>query len=186
MAGADAELDALAERLRALRIEADDLGGELRRYAEGLEAEPGRLEEVEARLELLRPARAQARRHGRGGARARRALPRASSSGSSSSEARLERARGGARRGARPRSASSRRELTAARRSGRAEAGEARCSPSCAQLAMEDAAFEVALEQREALGPAGAERVEFVIAPEPGRARRRRCARPPPAASCRA
>src|SRR5438067_340185 len=51
VAGADPELDALAERLRALRIEADDLGAELRRYAASLEAEPGRLEEVEARLE---------------------------------------------------------------------------------------------------------------------------------------
>ena len=35
----------------ALRIEAEDLGGELRRYAESLEAEPGRLQEVEERLE---------------------------------------------------------------------------------------------------------------------------------------
>ena len=51
VAGADPELDALAERLRALRIEADDLCAELRRYDESLEAEPGRLEEVEARLE---------------------------------------------------------------------------------------------------------------------------------------
>src|SRR4051794_28521270 len=40
VAGADPELDALAERLRAVRIEADDLGAELRRYADGLEAEP--------------------------------------------------------------------------------------------------------------------------------------------------
>ncbi|MEA2428139.1 MAG: repair protein RecN, partial [Thermoleophilaceae bacterium] len=36
------------------------------------------------------------------------------------------------------------------------------------QLAMEDAAFEIALEPRDELGPAGAERVEFSIAPNPG------------------
>ena len=52
VAGADPELDALAERLATLRLEAEDLGAELRRYAESLEAEPGRLEEVEERLEL--------------------------------------------------------------------------------------------------------------------------------------
>ncbi|MEA2428835.1 MAG: repair protein RecN, partial [Thermoleophilaceae bacterium] len=51
VAGADPELDELAVRLRALRIEADDLAADLRRYADGLEAEPGRLEEVETRLE---------------------------------------------------------------------------------------------------------------------------------------
>src|SRR5437870_676380 len=51
VAGADPQLDALAARLRALRIEAEDLGGELRRYGDGLEAEPGRLEEVESRLD---------------------------------------------------------------------------------------------------------------------------------------
>ncbi len=61
VAGADPELDALAERLRALRIEAEDLGAELRRYAGGLEAEPGRLEEVESRLEQYDRLR---RKHG--------------------------------------------------------------------------------------------------------------------------
>src|SRR5215208_7194737 len=50
--GADPELDALAERLAALRLEAEDLGGELRRYTDSLEAEPGRLDVVEERLEL--------------------------------------------------------------------------------------------------------------------------------------
>src|SRR4051794_21834999 len=61
VAGADPGLDALTERLRAVRIEADDLGAELRRYVGGLEAEPGRLEEVEARLEQYDRLR---RKHG--------------------------------------------------------------------------------------------------------------------------
>src|SRR3954451_24549517 len=48
---ADPELSTLAERLRALRIEADDLAADLRRYEEGLDADPGRLQEVEERLD---------------------------------------------------------------------------------------------------------------------------------------
>ena len=51
--GVDAELDALADRAQALAVEADDLAGELRRYGEGIEAAPGRLDEVEERLALL-------------------------------------------------------------------------------------------------------------------------------------
>src|SRR5215204_2467285 len=51
VAGVDPELDELAGRLAALRIEAEDLGAELRRYSENLESQPGRLQEVEERLE---------------------------------------------------------------------------------------------------------------------------------------
>jgi DNA repair protein RecN (Recombination protein N) len=53
LAGVDPALDALTERLGALRIEAADLAGELRRYAEGLDEEPGRLEAVEERLDRV-------------------------------------------------------------------------------------------------------------------------------------
>ena len=74
-AGVDAELDALAERLRALRLEAEDLAGDLRRYEEAVEAPPGRLEEVEDRLAAFDAPDAQARRQRRGGAGARAALP---------------------------------------------------------------------------------------------------------------
>src|SRR5213079_502775 len=48
----DPDLDGLAERLTGLRIEAEDLAGELRRYGSSLDAEPGRLQEVEERLDL--------------------------------------------------------------------------------------------------------------------------------------
>src|SRR5215218_1613571 len=51
--GVDAALDALADRLAALAVEADDLATELRAYGEGVEATPGRLDEVEERLALL-------------------------------------------------------------------------------------------------------------------------------------
>ena len=49
-AGVDPALDALADRAQALAVEADDLAGELRRYGEGIDATPGRLDEVEERL----------------------------------------------------------------------------------------------------------------------------------------
>ena len=92
--GADAELDALAERLAALRLEAEDLGAELRRYADSLEAEPGQARRGRGAARALRPARAQARRQRGRGARARGALPRG---------ARAPRARGGGDRAGRGR-----------------------------------------------------------------------------------
>ena len=91
----------LPRRLSTLRIEADDLGGELRGYASTLEGEPGRLEEVEGRLDLYDRLR---RKHGgqrRGRARPRRGLPRETSAArvrGGRGRARPVRARGGARR----------------------------------------------------------------------------------------
>ena len=165
VAGADPELDALAERVRALRIESEDLGGELRRYTESLEAEPGRLEEVEARLEQYDRLK---RKHGgsveaviRHGEHCRADLDR------------LERAdvdvedvtrRLGAAQEQRARLAAA---LGATRRKAAPKLAR-RVLDELAQLAMEAASFEVVLEPREELGPAGAERVEFMVAPNPG------------------
>ncbi|MGI8460281.1 MAG: DNA repair protein RecN [Solirubrobacterales bacterium] len=59
--GVDRGLDAVAGRLRAVAIEAGDLGAELRSYVEGLDADPARLEQVEERLETLDRLR---RKHG--------------------------------------------------------------------------------------------------------------------------
>jgi DNA repair protein RecN (Recombination protein N) len=52
-AGIDADLDAIAERVRALTVEASDVAGELRSYLDRLEADPGRLQAIEERLEGL-------------------------------------------------------------------------------------------------------------------------------------
>ncbi len=49
----DPALAPLAERAQALRFEAEDLAVELRRYLDGIEGSPGRLEEVEERLALF-------------------------------------------------------------------------------------------------------------------------------------
>ena len=166
VACADPELDALAERLRALRIEADDLGGELRTYESGLEAEPGRLEEVETRLDLYDRLE---RKHGGSvaaviahGERCRSELALLDNSEAALAEAQsaLEAAE-----------AEERTQAAALSKTRRAAAPKLakRVLAELEQLAMEGAAFEVELHEREAgYGPAGAERVEFLIAPNPG------------------
>jgi DNA repair protein RecN (Recombination protein N) len=165
VAGVDPELDALAGRLAALRIEAEDLGGELRRYAEGLEAEPGRLQQVEERLEQYDRLE---RKHGGDVAavlehaercRAERERLEDAEVATERAEAALARAR------------SERDELAAAvgeRRRAAAPQLAARVRDELGALAMEDAAFEVRLEPRGEVGPTGAERVELMLAPNPG------------------
>lgn len=49
----DPRLDKLAETAIGLRVELQELAADLRGYAEGIEAEPGRLERLEERLEVL-------------------------------------------------------------------------------------------------------------------------------------
>ncbi|MEA2442139.1 MAG: repair protein RecN [Thermoleophilaceae bacterium] len=163
--GADPELDGLAERLRALRIEAEDLGADLRRYMNGLEAEPGRLEEVEARLEQYDRLR---RKHGgtvefvlAHAERCRSELDRLERSGDDEArlEAELERASEEERGLAA--------DLSRARAAAAPKLSE-RVLEELAQLAMDDADFAVELQPRDELGPAGAERVELLIAPNPG------------------
>ncbi len=51
--GVDPRLDKLAETAIGLRVELQELAADLRGYAEGIEAEPGRLERLEERLEVL-------------------------------------------------------------------------------------------------------------------------------------
>jgi DNA repair protein RecN (Recombination protein N) len=51
--GVDPALDRLAEAAKGLRVELQELATELRAYAEGIAAEPGRLEQVEERLDVL-------------------------------------------------------------------------------------------------------------------------------------
>ncbi|HEX2104451.1 MAG TPA: DNA repair protein RecN [Solirubrobacteraceae bacterium] len=163
-AGVDASLDALAERWRALALEADDLAGDLRRYAEGLEAHPGALDHAEERLAVLDRLK---RKHGGtiaavlGHAERCRAR-RDELAGAEVALERVEAELEAARAEMRSRAA----ELSAAR----AEAAPrlaADVRARLADLAMEGATFEVALEPREP-GPTGADTVEFLIAPNAG------------------
>jgi DNA repair protein RecN (Recombination protein N) len=163
--GADPELDALADRVAELRIEADDLGGELRRYVDSLEAEPGRLQEVEERLEQYDRLE---RKHGGSVAavlehlvRCRAERERLEQAEVATERAEAELAEALASRSALAAELSERRAEAAPRLAERVRA-------ELGALAMEDASFEVRLEPREEIGPNGAERVELMLAPNPG------------------
>jgi DNA repair protein RecN (Recombination protein N) len=176
LAGVDPMLDQLAERMRALVIESQDLAGELRDYGEragvsGLEGPLGEpsggeisLEALEERLSALERL---ARKHG-GSIRtvlefAEEARSRqAELAGAEDALAQAEQLLGLANVA-----------LDAhvgALRTARASAAE-RLAPAVrdqlAELAMGDASFEVKLSEREP-GPTGGDAVEFLIAPNPG------------------
>jgi DNA repair protein RecN (Recombination protein N) len=163
--GVDPSLDSLVDRLAALRIEADDLGAELRRYVDSLEAEPGRLQEVEERLEQYDRLE---RKHGGSveavlehAERCRAERERLEQAEVATERAEAELASAVAERS----------QLAAelgARRAKAAPKLAERVREELAALAMEDASFEVRLEPREEIGPSGAERAELMLAPNPG------------------
>jgi DNA repair protein RecN (Recombination protein N) len=163
--GVDPALDELAERLAALRIEAEDLGGELRRYADSLEAEPGRLQEVEERLDAYERLE---RKHGGSVAAviAHAERCRARREELEQAEVATERAEPDLAEALERRDALSAR-VTKSRTKAAPKLAE-RVREELAVLAMEGASFEVVLEPRDEIGPVGAERVELMLAPNPG------------------
>ncbi len=185
LAGVDPALDALAERLRALAIESEDLAGELRAYCEragadaldgvlgahgpdgGVLGEPGAgtsLDVLEERLEAIERL---ARKHGGSvqavldyatQARARHEQLAGAEVALAQATEQLSDAR-----------AELQRQVLAVRRA-RAAAAESFAGAVREQLrslAMGEASFEVVLEEREP-GPTGGDAVEFTIAPNPG------------------
>ncbi|MGI8945584.1 MAG: DNA repair protein RecN, partial [Thermoleophilaceae bacterium] len=165
VAGADPELDALVERLRGVRLETEDLGAELWRYLSGVEADPARLQECEERLDAYERVK---RKHGGGVAsvlehadRCREQLERVEGAGLAS--ARAEEALAAAE-AERAELASS---LSAGRRGAAPRLAE-RVVEELAGLAMLGAGFTVEIEELSDVGPAGGERVEFMLAPNPG------------------
>jgi len=165
LAGVDPQLDGLAERFRAVAYELDDLAAELRRYEQGVDAVPGRLEEVEDRLAVLErlerkhggtiaavlahAARCRERRDELAGAQV--ALEGATAK-LAEAEAELQ-SLGEDLRKARTKSAP---KLARAVRE------------RLAELAMDGAGFEVALVDRPERGPHGDQAVEFRLAPNAG------------------
>jgi len=163
--GADAQLDRLAERLRALRLEAEDLGAEMRSYLGALEADPARLHEIEERLEAYERVK---RKHGGTVAAVLEHAEtcRAERDRLEGAEVALERAEA-----ARAQTVEERAELAAQLSAGRRAAAPdlaARVRDELASLAMEGASFSVELEEREELGATGAESVELMLAPNAG------------------
>jgi DNA repair protein RecN (Recombination protein N) len=163
--GADADLDVLAGRLRGLRIEAEDLGGELRSYLDGLEADPARLHELDERLAAVDRLK---RKHGGTVAAVLEHAERcrAERDRLENADVAIEQARTALAR-ARDERASISSELSAARRAAAPALAEL-VSEELAALAMEGAYFSVELERRDEIGPTGAERVELMLAPNRG------------------
>jgi DNA repair protein RecN (Recombination protein N) len=167
LAGVDPQLDALAQRARALAIESEDVAAELRAYVEATQAEElagFELDQIEERLaaveRLVRKhggstetvmehaAHARARRDELAGAEV--AYERAGEGLSETRAALSEHVRALrlARESVAPRLARAVRE-------------------QLSSLQMGDASFEVDLSDRD-IGPSGADAVEFLIAPNPG------------------
>jgi DNA repair protein RecN (Recombination protein N) len=164
-AGADPALAQLTARLGGLRIEADDVAGELRRYESGLEAEPGRLQAVEERLDGYERLM---RKHGGTVAAvlAHAERCRADCDRLAGAEVALEQAeaRLAAARAERERLAAA---LTKARAAAAPKLAR-RVEEELAGLAMDGATFGVQLVPRDDWVATGAERAEFTIAPNPG------------------
>src|SRR5918996_5637871 len=164
VSGVDPELDALAQRLSALRLEAEDLGADLRRYAANLEGEPGRLQEVEERLDLYDRLE---RKHGGSVAAVLEHCERCRAERDRLERAEVETERvEAALAAARAERDGLAARLGAARRQAAPLLAE-RVREELGALAMEGASFEVRLEPREEIGPAGVERVELMLAPNP-------------------
>jgi DNA repair protein RecN (Recombination protein N) len=162
--GLDPALDALAERWRALAIEADDLAGELRSYGEGLEADGSDLDVIEERLAAWDRLK---RKHGGtiAAVLAHAAECRARVAELDRAEVALEEAQA-----ALAAALADREALAADLRKARVKAAKSLAADvraRLADLAMESASFEIALEPRDA-GPTGADAVEFLISPNPG------------------
>jgi len=162
--GAASELEGAATRLGALALEAADVARDVRGFAETLEAEPGELEAVEARLASWERLK---RKHGgtieavleyAEQSRERRDLLAGSAEATEEAERELSQAR------------SDREKAAASLRSARRKAATALSALVEARLealAMPGASFEVVLGEREP-GPRGADSAEFVVSPNPG------------------
>jgi len=167
--GVDPRLDGLAERVRALSIESDDLAVELRAYAEGSQegesSEGGlTLDGIEERLAALERLM---RKHGGSVERVleHAVTTRARRDELAGAEDALAEAGELHRRALEVLD-----EQVLALRSAREAAApllERGVREQLASLAMPDASFEVAIAPREA-GSAGGDAVEFLIAPNPG------------------
>jgi DNA repair protein RecN (Recombination protein N) len=166
VSGVDRDLDALAERAGGLAVELGDLAAELRGYAERVDAEPGRLEEVEERLDVVDRLK---RKHG---GSVESVLAHAERCRSE-----IERLENAEERGAeleeRRREVAERRDALAKELSGAREGAsrelEERVAAELSELAMEGATVEVSLEPHpEGYGASGRERATFMVATNPG------------------
>jgi DNA repair protein RecN (Recombination protein N) len=166
VSGIDAALDAASERVASLSVDARDIASTLRGVMEAIDVEPGSLEAVEDRLAAIERLE---RKHG-GSVEA--VLEHAE--WLAKEIARLENAEelagelGARLEAARERRAAFATELTTGRRRAAARLGK-RVGTELAELAMEGASLEANLvPEADGFGAAGAERVELLLATNPG------------------
>jgi DNA repair protein RecN (Recombination protein N) len=177
VAGADPDLDALSERARSLALETQELASELACYrdraveerdgAAGAQSRAGGLHSLDVLEERLAGIERLARKHGGSidalldyahAARRRRAELADAEVSAGEARDQLEAARAELQERIR--------QLRRARRAAAAPFAEA-VREQLASLAMPGASFEVELGESEP-GPAGADAVEFLVAPNPG------------------
>ena len=161
----DPRLAPHADRLAAMEEEAADVAAELRRYTEALDADPGRLEAVEARLALLDGIK---RKHGGSvdsaiAERERLERQLGATEDIAGAIAVAVKARDLARAGLEAAAA----KLTTARGDGARRMQKAVAS-ELQGLRLEGARFEVALRPRPEIGPDGAELAEMMFSANPG------------------
>lgn len=165
-AGADAELDALAQRAEALQIELQDVAADLRAYTGGLAADPERLAFLDSRLDGYERLK---RKHGGSielvlehAERCREDRDRLSGAGDQieAAAAQLESVR------ARQKCLAA--EISKARKKAAPKLAAA-VRERLAKLALEGASFEVEIAPVEGdVRATGSDAVEFMIAPNPG------------------
>jgi DNA repair protein RecN (Recombination protein N) len=161
----DSRLAPQADRLAAVEEEVADVAAELRRYAEALDADPGRLEAIEARLALLDGIK---RKHGGSietaiGERERLRRQLGATEDLDGAIAVAERERNQARASLEAAAA----KLTKARADGARRMQKA-VAAELQGLRLEGARFEVALRPRPEIGPDGAELAEMMFSANPG------------------
>jgi DNA repair protein RecN (Recombination protein N) len=164
--GVDAELDALADRLRAASLELADLGSGVRAYLDHVEADPERLHAVEERLAAIDRLK---RKHG---GTVDSVLAHAEHCSAEIERLTNAEERLGELESALGQAEQERAKLAKKLTAGRRDAAErlgARVAAELADLAMDGATLEARLEQHPAgFGPNGAETVELMIATNPG------------------
>ncbi len=164
--GVDHELDAIAERARGLAVELGDVASDLRAYLDGIEAEPGRLEDVEERLDVTDRLK---RKHGgtveavlEHAERCRAEIERLDGAAELTEELERRLADATGRR------ATLADELASTRKRASGSLAK-RVAGELEELAMDGAALEVALEPHpEGFGATGREIVTFNLATNPG------------------
>jgi len=165
IADVDAGAGGLRDRAEGLAVEASELGHDLRAYRESLAVEPARAEAIRARLADLQGLH---RKYGAGDDEVRAFLTEAAERlrTLSGADERLDELRAEVAR-LEPAASELAATVSAGRTQGSAALADA-VSAELEELGMTGASVRVALRELDALGPAGAERVELLLCVGPG------------------